>query len=334
MVQYPRYERVLRLRYEEVALKHPAIAGALFGFVLAMICVALLVARPPFVQPLLQVVGIEQADTVDVEASFEEAGVKEESSEEADAKEESSKPSADERDAFSDVSDVLLTKKEQAQADRERLERTRTPRIARIGSVDLRSPILPANLTGVLFHQASYNYALVLETKLPEADYEKAANAHKIRVNTKQTEGEWLDADALHVWRVGDVTPMDTSIDVGALPGSIVRSPVTGTVVLVKNYKLYDQIDDIEIHIQPDGHPELDCVLLHTKDPLIAAGDTVEAGITEISHVRDIEKDLYDVQLTYFTPEGVGGNHTHVQVNDATDKNYRKEKLKGAFKVK
>ena len=200
--------------------------------------------------------------------------------------------------------------------------------------MDLRSPIAPADLTGVLFHQASYEYALVLTTKLPEGDYEKAAASRQIRVNKKQKKGKWLDADALHVWRVGDVTPMDTSIDVGGLPGTTVHSPVTGTVVLVKKYKLYDQIDDYEIHIQPDGRPDLDCVLLHNDNPVVKAGERVEAGVTPLADVRDIEKDLTDVQLSYFTPEGVGGNHSHVQVNNADYPDYRKNKLKGAYKVK
>ena len=39
------------------------------------------------------------------------------------------------------------------------------------------------------------------------------------------------------------------------------------------------------------------------------------------------EADLTDVQLGFFTPEGVGGNHTHGQVNDANFPDYREKKL-------
>ena len=207
------------------------------------------------------------------------------------------------------------------------------PLVAQYSDVDLRSPIAPADLTGVLFHQASLKYGLVMTTELPDADMERIAATRSPRVNRDQLEGEWLDAEAMHLWRAADTTDMDTSIDVGALPGTIVRSPVTGTVVLLKDYKLYGQVDDIEIHIQPDGHPDLDVVLIHTTDPLVKASDRVQAGVTEISHVRDIAKDLTDVQLAFYTPDGDAGNHTHVQVNDANFEGYRANKLAGAISV-
>ena len=207
------------------------------------------------------------------------------------------------------------------------------PLVAQYSDVDLRSPIAPADLTGVLFHQASLKYGLVMTTELPDADMERIAATRSPRVNRDQLEGEWLDAEAMHLWRAADTTAMDTSIDVGAMPGTIVRSPVTGTVVLLKDYKLYGEVDDIEIHIQPDGHPDLDVVLIHTTDPLVKAGDRVQAGVTEISHVRDIAKDLTDVQLAFYTPDGDAGNHTHVQVNDANYEGYRANKLAGAITV-
>ncbi|MBQ9043165.1 MAG: hypothetical protein IJ111_10190 [Eggerthellaceae bacterium] len=207
------------------------------------------------------------------------------------------------------------------------------PLIAQCSDVDLRSPIAPADLTGVLFHQASYKYGLVMTTQLPDADMERIAATREPRVNHDQMDGEWLDAEAMHLWRVTDATEMDTSIDVGAQAGTTVRSPVTGTVVLVKDYLLYDQVPDIEIHIQPEGRPDLDVVLIHTADPLVKAGDKVEAGVTEISHVRDIAKDLTDVQLAFYTPEGDPGNHTHVQVNNADYEGYRANKLAVAVTV-
>lgn len=207
------------------------------------------------------------------------------------------------------------------------------PLIAQCSGIDLRSPIAPADLTGVLFHQASLRYALVMTTALPAADTEAVEAGQLARVNSEQIEGEWLDAEAMHLWRMADTTDMDTSIDVGAAAGTVLRSPVTGTVVLVKDYLLYDEVPDIEIHIQPEGRPDLDVVLIHTYDPLVKAGDKVEAGLTELSHVRDIAKDLDDVQLAFYTREGDPGNHTHVQVNDANYENYRATKLAGAITV-
>ena len=205
------------------------------------------------------------------------------------------------------------------------------PLIAQCNGIDLRSPIAPADLTGVLFHQASLRYGLVMTTELPEANAEEVENTHNSRVNNDQIEGDWLDAEAMHLWREQDTTDMDTSIDVGAAADTVLRSPVTGTVVLIRDYMLYDEVPDIEIHIQPDGRPDLDVVLIHTYDPLVKAGDRVEAGVTELSHVRDIAKDVDDVQLAYYTRDGDPGNHTHVQVNDANYEGYRATKLAGAI---
>lgn len=271
---------------------------------------AIIVVRPTFAQPLLTLIGASDAGSAPASQS------------------------ASEDEPFAALGDTAPNDAEVAAAEREWLERHRTPRVAQVSKVDLHSPIQPADLTGVLFHQASNTYALVLSTKLPEADYEKTEATRSIRVNRDQEEGDWLDADALHLWRTEDTTAMDTSIDVGAKAGTTARSPVTGTVVLLRDYMLYEEIPDIEIHIQPEGRPDLDCVLIHTTDPLVKAGDKVEAGITELCHVRDIEKDLTDVQLSFFTPEGVGGNHIHVQVNDTTTEGYRKNRLPGAVKVK
>ena len=234
------------------------------------------------------------------------------------------------------VSDTAMTpEEEEAMYNETHKGRPKVnPLIAQCSGVDLRSPIAPADLTGVLFHQASLAYGLTMTTELPEADTEKVESSGESRVNREQVEGDWLDAEAMHLWRIADSTDMDTSIDVGAASGTIVRSPVTGTVVLVKDYDLYGEVPDIEIHIQPTGRPDLDVVIIHTQDPLVKAGDKVEAGVTEISHVRDIAKDLEDVQLAFYTPEDDPGNHAHVQVNDAEYKDYRKDKLDGAITVK
>lgn len=185
----------------------------------------------------------------------------------------------------------------------------------------------------MLFHQASYTTALVVTTELPEANPEGLSEENPVRVNNDQVGGSWVDADALHLYRITDTTEMDTSIDVGAPWGSTVFAPVTGTVVLVQEYDLYDQVPDVRIHIQPDGHPELDVVLLHQYDPQVKAGDHVTAGLTPLASVRDIAIDLSDVQLGYYTKVGDPGNHSHIQVNNADEEGYRENTLKDAFKV-
>lgn len=208
-----------------------------------------------------------------------------------------------------------------------------TKLIAQCNGVDVHAPIDTAHITAVLFHQASYAYALPLTTNLPKADAAAAKAAQQVRVNHDQTDGEWLDADALHLWRSQDSTEMDTAIDVGATAGTTVIAPVSGTVVLVRDYQLYDRVPDIEIHIQPDGHPEMDCVAIHITDAQVQAGDHVEGGVTPIASVRDIACSIDGIQLSDYTPADDPGNHTHIQVNNADYPGYREKKLQGAITV-
>ena len=218
--------------------------------------------------------------------------------------------------------------------DEDSLPADPTRQIAAYGKLKIYSPIAQEDLTGVLFHQASYNTAVVMTTELPDANGEKVSVDHPVRVNNKQTEGDWVDADALHLYRTQDATEMDTSIDVGAKAGTTVYAPVTGTVVLVENYDLYGEVPDVKIHIQPEGRPDLDVVLLHQYDPVVEPGDEVEGGLSPLSKVRDIAKDLTDVQLGFFTAADDPGNHSHVQVNNADSPGYREGTLKHAYKVK
>jgi len=233
---------------------------------------------------------------------------------------------------FVSVNDRGASDTEIAEQERQSKAASRTPLIAQCSGVDLRLPVSMADLTGTLFHQASYDYALPLDSEVPAADYETVADTRTFRINHEQTaaDGDWADTEILYIWRTTDATDVNTSIDVGALAGATVKSPVDGTVVLVRDYRLYDEMDDVEIHIQPKGRPDLDCVLIHVADPRVKAGDTVEAGVTDLAVVRDIESSLTDVQLGFFTPEGVGGNHTHVQMNNADAPEYREKKLEGA----
>ena len=210
-----------------------------------------------------------------------------------------------------------------------------TPLIAEYDGVLIHTPIKASDLEGVLFHQAATEYGLVLSTQLPEADPEKMLIDPDYEIAEEQPTGdEWLNAKALHLWRTDTATDMDTSIDVGAESGTQVYAPVTGTVVLVGTYKLYETIEDYEIHIQPEGRPDLDVVEIHIKDVQVKAGDKVIGGETPLAKVRDLaSEDITDIQLAFYSKEG-HGNHTHVQVNNANADKYRETRLKDAIEVK
>lgn len=207
-----------------------------------------------------------------------------------------------------------------------------TPLFAMFGDVKLRLPVNPDELTEIGFHQASYSYALSMSTPLADADMSDA----RANRGTGRADGQPRGADAvlqgtvLRMWREGGWGQPDTSADVGAAVGSTVISPVDGTVIKVKPYKLYNKWDDYEIHIQPNGHPELDVVLIHIDKLEVEPGDRVLGGVTPLAVIRRLD-DKEPMQLRSYTPLGDGGNHVHVQVNDTTNPGYKG--LEGAVTV-
>lgn len=217
-------------------------------------------------------------------------------------------------------------------ADPESLPTQKTALIAYYGDVALRLPVEASSLSEISFHQASFGWALPLTTPLQDASVSQARQARGTGHPVNQPHGEdaILDCSILRLWRTGGQGNPDTAIDVGAPVGSPVIAPVDGTVVLVRPYLLYGRWDDVEIHIRPTGRPDLDVVLLHTSDPLVEAGDEVIGGVTKLSYIRRLD-DKMPLQLRTYVPESDGGNHVHVQVNDATHPDYKG--LEGAIDV-
>lgn len=197
-----------------------------------------------------------------------------------------------------------------------------TPYFASYKSLKLRLPVSVQDLTEIGFHQASYPYARHLKTHLDDADM---GDAKRNRTTDRDKSAQSNAADAylvgetLRMWRSRPGKP-DSAVDVGADPGSPVYAPVSGTVVKVKRYKLYNTYDDYEIHIRPDGHPTLDVVVIHIDDVAVTPGNRVVGGVSKLAVVRKLAKSVGS-QLTSYTKNG--GHHTHIQVNDATDPRYK-----------
>lgn len=189
-----------------------------------------------------------------------------------------------------------------------------TPFFANYRSLHLYLPVQVQSLTEIGFHQASGTKALHMESLLPDANMNVVAQNHSSgRVEPTATVGPAvLTGSVLRMWRSNRRGAPDTAVDIGALPGTLVYAPVTGTVVQVRAYKLYDKYDDYEIHIQPNGWPEVDVVLIHVDNPTIKAGDRVIGGITNIAEVRKLS-DRVTPQISAYTKDA--GDHVHMQLN-------------------
>lgn len=193
-------------------------------------------------------------------------------------------------------------------------ERDPTPLFAREGDTQLHMAVDPAQLTALAFHQAAGDNALPLASLVPDADMALAAELKAVPPASPQEEfedGVWPGV-CLRLWRSNRSGQPDTAVDMGAEPGTPVWSPVTGVVVDVKPYLLYDKHEDFEIHIRPEGRDDVDVVLIHVTDVIVAPGDTVKGGITRLASVRKMS-DTIEIQLGGYTANG--GDHVHIQMN-------------------
>lgn len=202
-----------------------------------------------------------------------------------------------------------------------------TPYMAACDGVMLHSAVRADQLTEILIHNASYSYAKALTTELKEATNVDVMAAHGTgRVADEQPTGDaWLTGEFIRCFRSSNEGPKLSAIDCGGPVGATVYAPVTGTVVKVKEYSLYNNeaYPDVQVHIQPQGRPDLDVVLIHLSDVTVSEGDEVVGGATPIAAVRDVYAYVgEEMQLKSYTAEGDNGNHTHIQVNNTKSKKY------------
>jgi murein DD-endopeptidase MepM/ murein hydrolase activator NlpD len=210
-----------------------------------------------------------------------------------------------------------------------KLERP-TPFFATCGTLKLRLPVPAEAITAVAFHQASFNNAVAMVSLAPTIDLATASRiaaakrAAKAATATPVPAGDASQATAavgandtwggkvIRLWRSGRGGKPETAVDVGAAPGTPVVAPVDGTVVYVRQYKLYGKYDDFEVHISPTGSPGVDVVLIHVTGVCVTPGQAVEAGVTKVATVRKLSKST-TLQLAEYTADG--GDHTHLQIN-------------------
>ncbi len=158
----------------------------------------------------------------------------------------------------------------------------------------------------IAFHEASKPEALRLE---PNGSI--VANDNP----TKFTSGEDHRGPAYRVLSSrGRHHPATSAVDIVVPEGSLIRSPVTGTVAEVRQYPLYSRGLDWRVAIAPDSHPDLQVILIHLEDPQVSPGDEVVAGITPLAAVRLLPFASHvDYVIEQHKP------HTHIEVKEAPE---------------
>ena len=107
----------------------------------------------------------------------------------------------------------------------------------------------------------------------------------------------------------GEKSSSTAGLDVGAVPGSPVLSPVDGKVTAVKSYKILGRYSDFEIDIRLASDPSLLMIITHLAAPKVQIGDVVQRGVTTLGEVRGFPAGLGQ-SLSQYTSD----NGDHVQI--------------------
>jgi len=107
----------------------------------------------------------------------------------------------------------------------------------------------------------------------------------------------------------GNDSPATAGMDVGAVPGSHVLSPVDGKVTGIKQYSVLGRYRDYEIDITLAADPSLLLIITHVATPKVDIGDVVQRGTTVLGSVRGFPAAL-EQALSQYTSD----NGDHVQM--------------------
>jgi hypothetical protein len=113
----------------------------------------------------------------------------------------------------------------------------------------------------------------------------------------------------------GNEGPSTAALDVGALPGTDIYSPVDGTIVAITPYTLRGKAYGARIDVQPTSAPALVVRLTHLRpDPALTVGSSVAVAISKIGTIIDFSK-VEKQALARYTQDA--GNHVSVEVHPA-----------------
>jgi hypothetical protein len=106
-----------------------------------------------------------------------------------------------------------------------------------------------------------------------------------------------------------------SALDVGAVPGTNVYSPVDGTVVGITPYVVGGHRFGTRIDIQPQTAPSFVVSLTQLRaDPSLAVGSNVVSGATRLGAVVDLAKAEQQALARYTND---AGNHVAIELRPA-----------------
>ena len=173
--------------------------------------------------------------------------------------------------------------------------------LATVGNLRIQSPVAQGGVTAVGFH-GSEEGALVLHPVGPQANEGLLARLWRRITGASRRGLTWyqLEGGALR------------TLDVGAVAGTDVYSPVDGTVVALRDDVVSGQVVGARIELRPSSAPSLVVLLRNVRpDRALTVGANVAAGSSKLGRVTDISR--FETQaLARFAPDG--GTNVAIQV--------------------
>ena len=173
--------------------------------------------------------------------------------------------------------------------------------LATVGNLRVQSPVAQGGVTAIGFH-GSGEGALVLQPVGPQANEGLLARLWRRITGSSRRGLTWyqLESGALR------------TLDVGAVAGTDVYSPVDGTVVAIRDQVVSGRKIGAEIELRPISAPSLVVALQNVRaDPALTVGANIAAGSSKLGTVADIRRFEHQALSRYAAD---GGNNVSIQV--------------------
>ena len=173
--------------------------------------------------------------------------------------------------------------------------------LATVGNLRVQSPVAQGGVTAVGFHDAA-DGALVLQPVGPQANEGLLARLWRRITGSSRRGLAWyqLESGALR------------TLDVGAVAGTDVYSPVDGSVVAIRDHVVSGRIVGAEIELRPTSAPSLVVAIENVRpDPALSVGANLAAGSSKLGSVTDISRHERQALERFATD---GGNNVSIRV--------------------
>ncbi len=173
--------------------------------------------------------------------------------------------------------------------------------LATVGNLRVQSPVAQGGVTAIGFH-GSDDGALVLKPVGPQRNEGLLARLWR-RITGAQRSGL--------AWYQLSGGPLRT-LDVGAVAGTDVYSPIDGTVVAIRDQVISGRTVGAEIELRPGSAPSLVVSIANVRpDPALTVGANVAAGSSKLGTVTNISR-FEQQALERYAAEG--GNNVSLEV--------------------